>query len=490
MRAPALLAVCLACAAAEPASAQDVAPEITLEGAQAIEADIKIWVRNYYARQLPGTAELSMDINVRPANGYYILELRNIRIADAEFDAFEFDFGTATTELVPLENGRFETETRLSDRITFSGGGVAPLVITIADQTFTGVFAPEINNFASFDVRLDGISISMLGQPRPITIGSYDVQGEATGDDEARGDYTVFGQITDFRFETPEIRMSINEIWVDAWIGAFAMLEYMEFYGDYVEILMPAGVVQPGGMSPSQNRSLADLLERTGTLFESLDYEIGVAGLAVEEAEETFRLEQAVVRWAAGPFGPGRSSMRLDLSIGPMTTMPVEPLLPYEIELDIAALDMPNQALWDGLIAAMRVDPVGAGSGQTEQIGLDLLDALAAAETSLSLDLLHLRTPDSWLQAGGELRTNVAAVLGATGDAWVDMGGLNAYLSALAAEDGATPLIAFLTVMQTVSRQETAGQSAPYRRLEIELDDQGQVLVNGADVSPLLEGLD
>ena len=487
MRASALLAACLACAAAHSASAQDFEPEITLEGAQAIEADIKIWIRDYYGRQFPPGMELTMDIDVRPAEGRYALVLRDVRINAVGVGAF--DFGTTTTELVPLENGWYDTDTRLPDRMVFSIPGESSLIVTIADQSFTGVFAPEVDNFADFDMRLDGISIAMAGQPHRMTIDSYHMRGEAEAVTEGRGDYEALFEIADFGFSSPDVRVSIEQIWADASLGGFAMHDYMEFYGDYVDIMMPAGALH-GGINPLGIEQFADLLERTGTLFESFDYEVGVAGVEVDDAGDAFRLDEAVVRVAGGPFGPGRSAINLSLSIGPADAVPAEPLMPNEIDLEIAALNIPNQALWTGMIAALRLGSTGGDPTRAEQIGLEILGALAAAESRLSLGTLNLRTPDSWLEAAGELRTDSASLVGATGDGWIDMGGINAYLADLAAEREAAPLIAFLTVMQTVSRLETADRAMPYRRLEIELDGQGQVLVNGADIAPLLEGLD
>ena len=36
----------------------------------------------------------------------------------------------------------------------------------------------------------------------------------------------------------------------------------------------------------------------------------------------------------------------------------------------------------------------------------------------------------------------------------------------------------------------TREDGTPYRRLELELSESGELLVNGADISPLLDGLD
>jgi hypothetical protein len=120
-------------------------------------------------------------------------------------------------------------------------------------------------------------------------------------------------------------------------------------------------------------------------------------------------------------------------------------------------------------------------------VGRRVLDAMAAAGSRLALETLSLRMPESWLEAEGELRTDPASPFGATGEGWVDMAGVNDYLTGLAADgDGRTPLIAALTMLQTLARPEGGDDGIPIRRLEIELDEQGRVMVNGADIGPLL----
>jgi hypothetical protein len=172
-----------------------------------------------------------------------------------------------------------------------------------------------------------------------------------------------------------------------------------------------------------------------------------------------------------------------------MTMTAGPPILPEGMEIAIAARDVPTGPLRDGTIAAMRADALGSRE-RSEQAGQAILDALVAADSRLSLDSLAIRLPNSRLDASGEFSVEPGALFGVTGEGQVELHGLNALTAQLSEEDEAAPLIAVLTLLQTVSRPATAGDGAPVRRLDVRLDEQGQVLVNDADIAPLLEGLD
>jgi hypothetical protein len=490
------LAAALALAPASPAGGQDAAPpagdaapaasaasaaEVTPQGARDLALQIKRQLRYWYiADRAPGIA-FSMSVDVSAADDRYRAIVKNMRFEVEGLGSL--DLGTVAADLAPLPHGRFDVDATLPRRIVFRSRDGGRMEATAAGRAMRGVFDPALQTLTAFDMRLDGISASVAGEPGRFTVGSMLAWADSAEVAAGRFDYGSVMEIRDLLFESPDRHLAIDRIWVDAEVGGLALPGYMDFYDEYLDILMPAEI-EPGGadraLSVDQAASFADLLERTERLFESVDYEIGLAGFETGNGE-TFLLDEASLRFSGGPFGTGLSGLRFGLSVGPMTVAPRDPLMPNEIEIDIAVEDLPNRALWDGIIASMRAEEAGPA------VGRRVLDAMAAAGSRLALETLSLRMPESWLEAEGELRTDPASPFGATGEGWVDMAGVNDYLTGLAADgDGRTPLITALTMLQTLARPEGGDDGIPIRRLEIELDEQGRVMVNGADIGPLL----
>lgn len=485
--AAALLAATFAAAgAAPPAAGQEAAPQITAEGARAIAEDLKVYVEETFPPQMPPGFALAMEVSVEPAGNHYFLAMKDVRFDAAGLGRFEV--GTITSRLVPLGGGRFDTDSRLPGRMELQPLGTPPLVIAVDDQDLRGVFDPAIWTFSEFDMRLDGLRVFAPGQPEGLAIESYLVSGGARGIGEQRFDYGMVAEVLGLRMDDPRMRLSLDRGWMDFQLGGLSFDEYLRFYEDYAEI-MTAGTRPDGTLKPEGLLELANLFDRTGTVFGSFDYEVGMTGLEVAEAGEAVTLDEVIVRFAGGPFDARLSSLRFGVTIGPMSMTAGPPILPEGMEIDIAALDLPTGPLRQGMVAAMRADALGSTT-QAEEAGQAILDALVAADSRLSLDSLAIRLPNSRLDASGELRVEPGALFGATGDGQVELRGLNALTAQLSADDEAAPLIAALTLLQTISRPETASDGAQVRRLDLRFDEQGQVLVNGADIAPLLEGLD
>jgi hypothetical protein len=236
-------------------------------------------------------------------------------------------------------------------------------------------------------------------------------------------------------------------------------------------------------------------------LYASSAMEATVAGIDFEDptGARTFGLERADFRFAIKGLDEERSRIEMryehdGLDI-PATDRITREFVPRHMVLDAAAVDLPNEALSRALVDYSRYAAGSAPDHASAVLFERISAALSEAASELTINRLSLDTPGVSLVADGAARADPEAAYGSVGVFDATIRGLDelpASFAAIAAkQDGDEVMVAAMIVAMVIAAGQPGvdDSGAPTRRYRFELTADGAVLLNGADMQGLIDGL-
>lgn len=469
--------------AATALTAQTAFAQATEEGAAAIREGLRAWIE----RQFTGAAataenfRLDGELTVTPESDAYRalvppIELYapdgTIRVAEMPID------------IVPMENGWYETSFLLPEVTLLSHEGVEEGRLTIGEQTAEGVFAPEAQMFMSLDIEARDLVLL----PTDDGLGSlrvdrliYDTDYEETtaGIYDLPGSFVMEGLAIDDIGSGMLIRLGSLEI--DFASTGTVLAEWAKLMEGFNRISSQAGEIS----DPAAAGIMADLLEETGTLVSSMSISVGFHDFFARTPEGIF----TAPLFTTGGYVSGLDSPRAELGFSVEASDytadmpgagPFVRLFPTARRIDIALVDLPTDPLerlavgWLRTIAQPAADPsmmlaamgelMGPESGRLEIREIAFANEISAASLT------------------GEVRPDAASMLGVTGDGAMtitDLGELIAEVQAIGAFPEAGALLTYLRGMGTPTATADGGIVHSY---DIQLTTDARLLLNGNEV--------
>lgn len=192
---------------------------------------------------------------------------------------------------------------------------------------------------------------------------------------------------------------------------------------------------------------------------------------------------------------------------------------PKSAEFQFSLAKLPNAALWQAfadLLSSVEAEEkakaaakpakgkkgaepppspaAAAAAAAGEAAMMRALAALNEAGSELRLDKVAVEAPAVSGSATGAVRMAAQAAMGATGGATILLRGIDAAVKALQPAPGKKPdkesqdLLGMLTMVQMMGQMGKDDSGAEVRSYKIDLTEQGQLLLNGADMGPMLGG--
>lgn len=255
------------------------------------------------------------------------------------------------------------------------------------------------------------------------------------------------------------------------------------------------------GIEASGYAELLDALLTDGTCglsFADPGLAAGAASLRVAEADlalgaSSLHLKSAETAFAAEGLEGDESDWVLQLALEDLHVAPLPPLvesfLPYNLELDLAILGLP-QAQLDPLFA--RFEQISRRTGARYATGMALSDLwalLQSSEARINIPSLHWEAAIINVDGRGMMTPSRSSEVGLVGEAYLEISGLPQIIQQLRGHPGAERMVQILTLLQGLGIPVEDTDHGSARRYELLVAPQGQIEVNGTDIMPLVPGL-
>jgi hypothetical protein len=487
MRATTLVAGTVAAAlSASPAPAQT---EVSEEGAAEIRqalADFLERARTEWGIQI----ELAGDIEVAPAGDLFEATIPEptIRTEDGTIIGEPISM-----QIQPLENGWYDASWMLPERFTLTDAGQSGF-ITIGSQTSQGVFAPEFETFMALDVVLETVElIPPPDETGSLSVGRLAVQGDSQDLGEGRysGDFAMELDEFDFVGVPGSEEMGIGALRFDWSVTDLDYPAYLEFQRALEELA--AEPVEGQGPETVFDQA-SSLLAETGPLLDGLRARYRVDELAFTDGAQNVDIETGGFAVYLEGMRGDSSTFGLEMSSGAVGLVPAPQgaeFFPTDTRVQLSLVDLPNDQLLEVLSQFLTSAGQMGPDAAMMMAGLQLQQAVMAGGSTLQVQEVTVVNDYASLDLAGEVVPNQAAAFGVTATADMTITGLGDLIAALQESLGedAQDAVSALTILQTMGAP-VAEAEGDVRSYEFEVLETGQVLLNGADVAPLINAME
>lgn len=515
---PALIAGgMLALVAGWPLShAAHAAPAVDEAGAKALAASLKKDLPRWFP---PPTEdgdgigfEWQGEPTVKPAGDHYDVALPRLSAEDAEGTLF--DIGTVLLSVTPKDDGQYGVSITLPSAIKVQNLDendeyVDAATISIGKQSFTSTWSGTLETLLAVDGAYSDIAVSAADGKGKISIASMtmvqDLKPEA-----GAGGATLWSGPAAFAFgglsvldEKNKELMKIGGVTAEA---AYSRVDLTKVSA--LQKLSEQAAARGVPPTPSE------LLPKMQGMFGGITGAMRMSNFSIVNPEDgmTITLGQLAFRSGLTDLDQAQStvSMGIEARDFAMTPSPAPAAFtPRAFEMKLSVAKLPNSALWKAFTElaktaeAEEAPPPKKGAKPAkapppppspEVIMQQAMVAMGEAGTELRIDALNLDTPATAGTATGALKVATPAAFGVTGGATVLLRGIDAAVKAMQPAPGAKPdketqdLLGGLAMIQALGQAGKDDSGAEIRTYKIDVTEAGQLLLNGADMTPLLAG--
>ena len=439
------------------------------------------------------------DVTVAERGGAFHIVVPGV-VVETE-NGRELEIGNIEAVAAPRRDRRYDVRVTLPGTMLLHGGvGTRTTQITIGKQRFEGVWAPAFGTFLQLDAAYRSIRAVTHDGLTTMTLGGVTIGVNYT--ESSPGSWDGFSALRISNLEMAENeaaeRVKIGSIEVQSEGQDMRLAELVRLTREF------NAAVQRLDESDTEDALSLALLGMFGAmprLYASSSVKATVAGIEVEDPTgvRTFGLERADFHFAIKGLDEERSRIEMRYEHDGLDIPAIERItrkfVPRHMVLDAAAVDLPNEALSRALVDYSR-DAAGAAPDTAGAVLFERVSAaLFEAASEFTIIRLSLDTPDVSLVADGTARVDPQAAYGTVGVFDATIRGLDelpASLAAIAAKQGGNEVMgaAMIVAMVIAAGQPGVDDSgAPTRRYRFELTADGAVLLNGADMQGLLDGL-
>lgn len=529
---PVTLGLLLLTAAWTPARAD--LPAVDADGAKSLAAAIK----DGLARWFPPPADEDEDEDaegsqvvvdwqgepvVTPAGDHYAVALPRLTVENAE--GTRLDVGTVLLTVTPRDGGTYTVTATLPDRIPVrevdEDGAVTreSAAFTIGRQEFSGLWSPSLQTMTTVDASYGDLALTAAKGKGVITIGSATMMQELKPDGDAAGNGTA-GNGTDgsesarqpprwsgpgaftlsklsARDETGRELAAIDGLSVDT-------------QTDHIDLsrLAALNALTAAARAKGETPSLTDMLGMLRGLTAGGSGRLRLSGLSFHDPKPggyDVTLGQISMRFGVEGLDRDLATLTMAYDTRAIVIKPSpEPqaFIPRDASLQFTFDKLPTDALWQALSRMAKASDARDAGGDglpakpddavMAQVGQTVLAALAQSGTELRIDTLTLDTPSVAGKATGSAHYAPTSPFGAAGGALIHLRGLDAAAKALKPEPGQKPdkdtqqalgVVAMLQAMGQAGKDDAGNEERTYK---IDVTADGQLLLNGADMSALL----
>lgn len=511
---PALLAGGLLALAAGWSPAQ-AAPAVDDAGAKSLAASLKKDLPRWFP---PPTEdgegigfEWQGEPTVKPAGDHYDVALPRLSAEDAEGTLF--DIGTVLLSVTPKDDGQYGVSITLPGAIKVQNLDdndeyVDAATISIGKQSFTSIWSGTLETLLAVDAAYSDLAVAAADGKGKVSIASMTMVQDLKPE-VGSGGATLWSGPAAFAFGGLSVLDDKNKELVRIG-GVTAEAAYTRVDLTKVSALQKLSEQAAAkGVAPTSG----ELLPKLQGMFGGITGALRLSNLSVVNPEDgtTVTLGQFAFRSGLADLDQALSTVSLGFEARDfaMTPSPAPAAFtPRTMEMKLSVTKLPNAALWKAfgeLAKAAEAEETPpkkgakpakapAGPAPSDLAMQQAMAAMGEAGTELRIDALNLDTPATAGTATGALRVATPAAFGVAGGATVLLRGIDAAVKAMQPAPGAKPdketqdLLGGLAMIQALGQAGKDDSGADIRSYKLEVTEAGQLLLNGADMSPLLAG--
>ena len=182
-----------------------------------------------------------------------------------------------------------------------------------------------------------------------------------------------------------------------------------------------------------------------------------------------------------------------DVELGGLVSDSTAPLMPRAVDLDMEIINVPMAQVLRTVssVVAQTSEAPGAGAPLAPLVMLgEFQQLLGDAGVILRVRHASLVAPAALAEMQAEARVNAASPYGAIGELTLELEGLDRAIEIMRADPENTDVagaIGMLMLLQGLGEPVTADGGPSRLRYNFAVGSDGTVLLNGADLSPLLD---
>ena len=495
-------------------SPAQAAPAVDDAGAKALAASLKKDLPRWFpppSEDGEGVGfEWQGEPTVKPAGDHYDVALPRLSAEDAEGTLF--DIGTVLLSVTPKDDGQYGVSITLPSAIKVQNLDdndeyVDAATISIGKQSFTSTWSGTLETLLAVDAAYNDIAVSAADGKGKISVASMtmvqDLKPEA-----GTGGATLWSGPAAFAFGGLSVKDEKNKELVKIG-GVTAEATYTRVDLTKVSALQKLSEQTAAkGAAPTS----AELLPKLQGIFGGVSGAMRLSNLSVVNPEDgtTVTLGQLAFRSGLTDLDQALSTVSMGIEARDFTMTPSpapEAFTPRAFEMKLSVAKLPNSALWKAFTElakaaeAEEAPPPKKGAKtkaapppSSEMVMQQAMAAMGEAGTELRIDALNLDTPATAGTATGAVKVATQAAFGVTGGATVLLRGIDAAVKAMQPAPGAKPdketqdLLGGLAMVQAMGQAGKDDTGADIRTYKFEVTEAGQLLLNGADMTPLLAG--
>lgn len=459
------------------------------------------------------TLELDGPIMVEPSGTYYAVTLPGLKYG--YMDGAKVEMGMIAINAMPASKpGQWKMTLALPTPLShFDDDQQLEALTTIGAQSFAGIWSEELNAFVKLNATYQNV-VRMNADHKPVTtIKSITVNGDSTQSPQGAwsGDYKI--NLANIAHADDKLRTKGS---MEALGIAFKLKNYSPKAASEYDAKL-AALAESYNAGEGEEVSVMHMLgvynlfsDFISSAWQGVDMEATMNGVAFSGPAKSGRVPQQLSvqsgRMGFGLDGLGTDKVTLALRAGydGMTATPAPPpghITPEHMNVDISINNLPLlklMALGRDSLQMTAVMP-------SEDIArLAILKAIMMAPQALTEAQSNVTIRDTRFGNGtydvklsGVGMADLKALYSATAKATVrirNIQALAAGVKAAMSEPGTTPeaqvklqkLLQALTIMQVAGRKEQDENGAAVHAFDVELGQDGKVMLNGTDLSALL----
>ena len=452
----------------------------------------------------PNVFDLRWDgpVTVKPEGGRYAVDLPILRLTGPDKERVELK--GATLEMTPAEADRWRVEYRLPSPVRVQArDGKLIGVLSFAGQRFTGLWAQSVKSFVETDGELRDIAFGLATGERPFTLANLTSRrryvegkpGQWSGPDNTRIEKLALNDVggVSMRLENASLDSSVTGFNIAA---AAKLAEQVRLTSAEPPAPKKAKGKQAQKAPKRDVKAIRQALKDLPIPLTAASAAFRIGGFATKTDEGGFALEQALYETAIEGLDREKSTARLAYSHQGATVVPPPTLpdfTPKTTELRLRLSNLPNAQLWRALrdfigdMAEREIDAAAAIMAEK------MPDMLSNAGLELGLDAFKIDMTEAAADMSGVAVVEKNAAFGVVAGFNLALTGLDAVIKLLREggspdEDVAKVMLPILTIIQAMGQQGEPDKGRSVRRYRFELGADGQMLLNGTDMSQLAAG--
>jgi hypothetical protein len=439
-------------------------------------------------------------VNVTPQDDdTYLVSIEGLKIQPAP-DGY-LEIGTVSYLAKPKDEKSYEvSDLKAPQTMPFKGpDGKERGKLTITTKSFSGLYSKELGAFQKLDGEFADIAATD-DTGGDVRVANAKFTGGLT--DKGGGVVDSVGNLVLSGFtakDTGDGTFSIAEARIDGKYDSMKVADYQAAMVKYQELIMKQaalveqGASPPASLSPEDQKAMTEAITAMAASIKGGDFKIALNGLKYSEAgAEPFSMGGLTVGTVIDGINQEKASFNLDIAHQDlavkneeMTSPVTQASLPKSGNLSLKITDIPSQDIVK-VLADNLPGVASADSAMAEANAMAMLVALQAvlqasgakievAPSQLASELVEMKADGLF----NVVQQSMFGVVGALNVAIRGMDELVALAQKTPEDMEAQQVMGTAGMLQQYSAREQGADGKPVDKFKIEINEAGQILVNG-----------